>query len=193
MGIRITEDRVVSDSDKTLEICAKDISASEINPRIGGRKFVLVHADVLRLDSPIVAPGAAVTLIARKAYGGAQASINVTGVDGVDAVQSPPPTPLETSSAAPNGSNGGDAGATGSIDVLFKELEGPLTLVAVGGFVDGLNQVPTAQMASTAYPTMKSTWREARVATLVRRGGRGYQALQATEATSASTLTQEGT
>lgn len=133
MGIRITEDRVVSDSDKTLEICAKDISASEINPRIGGRKFVLVHADVLRLDSPIVAPGAAVTLIARKAYGGAQASINVTGVDGVDAVQSPPPTPLETSSAAPNGSNGGDAGATGSIDVLFKELEGPLTLVAVGG------------------------------------------------------------
>ncbi len=133
MGIRITEDRVVSDSETTLEIVAKDISASEINPRIGGRKIVLVHADVLRLDSPIVAPGAAVTLIARKALGGKQAVINVSGVDGVDALQSPPPTPLETSSPAPNGSNGGDAGVTGSIDVLFKELDGPLVLMAVGG------------------------------------------------------------
>ena len=133
MGIRITEDRVILDSETSLEICAQDISASEINPRIGGRKQVVVHADVLRLDTPIVAPGAAITLIARKAHGGPQATIIVSGIDGVDAVETPPPTPLDTSVAAPNGSDGGAAGNAGSIDILFKDLEGALALVAVGG------------------------------------------------------------
>ena len=133
MSIRIAEDRVVYDDDSTLEICATDIRASEINPRIGGRKRVIVHADTLRLDSPIVAPGAAITLIARKAYGGAQATVNVSGIDGVDAPQVPPPTPLDAAAPPQDGKDGGSGGHAGRIDVLFKDLDGPLGLIAAGG------------------------------------------------------------
>ncbi|WP_139093328.1 hypothetical protein [Delftia sp. JD2] len=133
MSIRIAEDRVIYDDDNTLEICATDIRASEINPRIGGRKRVVVHADSLRLDSPIIAPGAAVTLIARKAFGGSQATVNVSGIDGVDAPQVRPPTPIDAAAPPQDGKDGGSGGHAGSIEVLFKDLDGPLALIAVGG------------------------------------------------------------
>lgn len=133
MSIRIAEDRVIYDDDNILEICAIDIGASEINPRIGGRKRVVVHADTLRLDSPIIAPGATVTLIARKAFGGSQATVNVSGIDGVDAPQVRPPTPIDGAAPPQDGKDGGSGGNAGSIEVLFKDLYGPLELIAVGG------------------------------------------------------------
>ena len=133
MSIRIAEDRVIYDDDNILEICATDIGASEINPRIGGRKRVVVHADTLRLDSPIIAPGATVTLIARKAFGGSQATVNVSGIDGVDAPQVRPPTPIDAAAPPQDGKDGGSGGHAGSIEVLFKDLYGPLALIAVGG------------------------------------------------------------
>ncbi|WP_333906182.1 hypothetical protein [Delftia acidovorans] len=133
MSIRIAEDRVIYDDDNILEICATDIRASEINPRIGGRKRVVVHADTLRLDSPIIAPGATVTLIARKAFGGSQATVNVSGIDGVDAPQVRPPTPIDAAAPPQDGKDGGSGGHAGSIEVLFKDLYGPLALIAVGG------------------------------------------------------------
>lgn len=43
MAIRITDNRVVHDTDSTLEICAKDIRASEVSPRIGRRKTVAIQ------------------------------------------------------------------------------------------------------------------------------------------------------
>lgn len=139
MSIRISEDRVIHDTETSLEVCATDIRASEINPRIGARKRVVIHADTLRLDSPILAPGADITLIARKVLTGPQATVNVSGVDGADAPQVRPPPQLDAAATPENGRDGENGGHAGSIHLLFKELDGPLALQAKGG-MGGLAQ-----------------------------------------------------
>jgi hypothetical protein len=62
--------------------------APEINARIGGPNQIAIHADTPRLDSPILAPRAATTLIARKVITGPHTTINVSGVTALTLLRS---------------------------------------------------------------------------------------------------------
>jgi len=131
---RISDDRAVIVTPTSLEIAAVELRSSEFGPLIGDRKDVVVTAERLVFDAPIVASGASMRILAHELVGGANARIDVSGVDGRDAPRTPKPKPaLGRRSANLDGENGGPAGAGGRVEILASVLEGRLEIAARGG------------------------------------------------------------
>lgn len=130
----IGDDRAVVVTPSRLEIAALELRASEFGPQIGSRKEVAVTTERLVFDAPIVANGAKIQIVSRELIGGANARIDVSGIDGVDAPATPKPKPaLGQHTTNVDGANGGDAGSAGQVEILGQSLTGPLVIVARGG------------------------------------------------------------
>mgnify|MGYP003700377179 CR=1 FL=1 len=131
---RITDSRTVITTDTRLEIAAVELRASELGPQIGARTQIVVTADRMIFDAPLVAPAALIQLTAREFIGGSKAQVDVSGRDGKDAPQTrKPKPPLGHHNRRPDGENGENGHNAGRIEVMGWSLTGPLQLTARGG------------------------------------------------------------
>lgn len=131
---RVSDDRAVFVTPSSFEISAVELRASEFGPQIGARAEVIVMADKLILDTPILASGASVRIAAREIIGGSNARIDVSGSDGWDAPEAPKPKPgLGNHTVRVDGADGSDASSAGNVEILGHSLKGPLAIIAHGG------------------------------------------------------------
>jgi|GEM_PF-4318964 len=111
---------------------------------VEGTLDIVIQAETVTLNAPLVNPGRKVTIIAHRLVVSPGASIDVSGAIGnPNWAQSDTPDPTDTSAGAtgPNGANGGTGGAGGSIILYVAEMTGAaegsapasLTLTAAGG------------------------------------------------------------
>lgn len=130
----ISDDRAVVVTPLRMEVSAIELRISEVGPQIGSRKEVILTAERIIFDAPLVASGAYVQIVACELVGGSNARIDVSGVDGADAPRSPKPKPaLGKHKAKVDGADGGDAGSAGRVEILGRSLKGPLQVIARGG------------------------------------------------------------
>lgn len=132
--IKISDKIVIYDTPELLEICGRELTASEIIPYIGSRKKLRILADRFHLNGVLSVPGGDVLLAARHISSDDGFGIDVNGVNGRDAPASPKPKPATADAPAPNGEDGPELGGNaGKITVFAQRVEGKVGLTANGG------------------------------------------------------------